>query len=64
MTREQAVQIVRELEAGANARDSSRVMRIYAQDAVLVSPVWDALPIALRSRRLGTTPSPGFPTGR
>lgn len=43
MTREEAGQIVRELEAGANARDSSRVMRIYAQDAVLVSPVWGRL---------------------
>lgn len=40
MTREEAVQIVRELEAAANARDSSQVMRLYAPDAVLVSPVW------------------------
>jgi serine phosphatase RsbU (regulator of sigma subunit) len=40
MTREEALQIVRELWAAANARDTARVMRLYSDDAVLVSPVW------------------------
>lgn len=43
MTREQALQIVQELEAAANARDTSRIMRLYADDAALVSPVWGRL---------------------
>src|SRR5215472_17179914 len=40
MTREEAIQIVRELWAAANARDTARLMQLYSQDAALVSPVW------------------------
>lgn len=43
MNREEAVQLVRGLEAAANARDTSRIMQFYADDAVLVSPVWGRL---------------------
>lgn len=40
MTREEAIQIVRELWAAANARDTARIMPLYSDCAVLVSPVW------------------------
>lgn len=43
MNRAAAHQLVRELEAAANAHDTDRLMRIYADDAVLVSPIWGEL---------------------
>jgi len=38
--RNEAVQLIRELEAAANAHDTPRLMGLYADNAVLVSPVW------------------------
>src|SRR5512146_2456400 len=43
MDREIAQRLIHELEAAANAHDTTRVMRLYADDAVLVSPVWGEL---------------------
>src|SRR5215467_12262002 len=40
MTRQQAVEFVRELEQGVNAHDSARLMRMYHADAVAKSPMF------------------------
>jgi ketosteroid isomerase-like protein len=40
MTRQQAVEFVRELEVGVNAHDTARLMRMYTDEAVAKSPMF------------------------
>ena len=49
MSREEAVKFVRELEKAANSHDARRLLEFYAEEAVMVSPVFKGFMGAVES---------------
>src|SRR5271167_1950118 len=43
MSRDEAIELVRQLEEAINAHDAGRLMGFYADDAVTVSPVFSGI---------------------